>query len=266
MKSLLSFGCGNMARAIIEGLYNKQAELSYTLYTPSQKRAIELAGVVNGVVLETLLEVPKCDYYMLSCKPQQLKELASEIKGKLNPDAVVISILAGSTVATIQDLLGVTKVLRIMPNTPALVGAGVNAFYFSDEVSASEREHLVKLFDSFSKVFVFETEDEIDKITGFSGSGPAYIFEFSRILIQKMVDMGIGADVASEMVKWTVFGASKLQLESNEGPETLRNNVTSKKGVTYEALEVFKSENMQLMVEKAIDAAYNRSKELSKNS
>lgn len=264
MKKLLSFGCGNMAQAIIEGIYANNKELEFHLYTPSNTRAIELSKKVGGYHLKSLESIPSCDFYMISCKPQQLLELAKTLKGKLNPNSVVISILAGTTTETLQNVLGVSKVLRVMPNTPSLVGAGVNAFYFTDEVSDADRKYLLDIFSSFSKVFSFNTENEIDVITGFSGSGPAYIFEFSRILIEKMISMGVDREVATEMIKWTFYGSSKLQLESEDTSEELRNKVTSKKGVTYEALEIFKRENFEKMVDMALDAAYNRSIELSK--
>lgn len=264
MKSLLSFGCGNMAQAIIEGMYKEKSPLKYVLYTPSDTKAIKLSEAVDGEHLGSLDTIPRCDFYMLSCKPQQLSELAQKIKGKLNPDAVIISILAGTTTEVIKKELSVSKVLRVMPNTPSLVGAGVNAFFFSGEVSKDERDFLVETFERFSKVFSFEKESEIDVITGFSGSGPAYIFEFSRILIEKMISMGIEREVATEMIKWTFYGSSKLQLESLDTSEELRNKVTSKKGVTYEALEVFKNSNFEKIVDTALDAAYSRSVELSK--
>ena len=266
IKSLLSFGCGNMASAIIQGLYNAKSKLSYTLYTPSKHRAVALSEIVSGSVLEELGPIPKASYYMISCKPQQLGELAADLKDKLSGDSIVISILAGTTVATLQELLGVKKVLRVMPNTPILAGAGVNAFYFSNEVSDSEKVELVELFSTFSKVFTFDKEEEIDKITGFSGSGPAYVFEFSRLLTEKMISMGIEEKIATEMIKWTIFGSAKLQLDSDDSSETLREKVTSKNGVTYEALEVFKKHDFKNMVDNALDAAYNRSIELSKPS
>ena len=265
-KTLLSFGCGNMANAIIQGLYNSQADLSYTLFTPSQTKAVSLSQIVAGEVLTSLNKIPSSNYFMISCKPQQLEELAKDIKSKLNEDSIIISILAGTTVETLQKLLGVQKVLRVMPNTPILVGAGVNAFYFSKEVSKSERQELIELFSKFSKVFTFESELEIDKITGFSGSGPAYLFEFSRLLTEKMISMGIEEQIATDMIKWTIYGSAKLQLDSNDSSERLRENVTSKNGVTYEALEVFKKMDFKNMVDNALDAAYNRSIELSKQN
>lgn len=266
MKKLLSFGCGNMARAIIEGMYSSKSNLSYMLYTPSKTRAQQLAIDVNGVVLDELTTIPVSDYYMISCKPQQLDDLSKKIKGKLNPEATIISILAGTTVESLQEALGVKNILRIMPNTPTLVGAGVNAFYFSDSFDTEKKNELIELFSSFSKVFTFDQENEIDKITGFSGSGPAYVFEFSRLLTEKMISMGIDSEVATEMIKWTMYGSAKLQLESNESSETLRNNVTSKNGVTYEALEKFKELKFENMIDQALDCAYNRSIELSKES
>jgi pyrroline-5-carboxylate reductase len=263
--SMMVLGCGNMAQAIIQGLYKVNAEIDFITYTPSITKAKALAEEVSGKYITELDNLPECDYYLIACKPQQLTELVKATAGKIPNKSIIISILAGTNTKTLSEAFNNSKIIRIMPNTPSLVGHGVNAFYTTAAVTKEEKSLITNYFSMFSEVFNFEEEDKIDIITGFSGSGPAYIFEFSRIMIQKMVKMGISEEVASGMVKHTFLGASKLMVESEDDPETLRNKVTSKKGVTYEALEVFKIENTEEIFGKALDAAYKRSIELSKN-
>lgn len=264
MKKIAILGCGNMAQAIILGLFKEGVELECHTYTPSFSKAEKLALDVKGIAYKSLKDIPECDYYMVGCKPQQFEELARELKNIISKQATVVSILAGTTVSKIQELLDIKYVLRVMPNTPSLVGHGVNALYFSEEVSLGDKTFLTNMFDSFSKTFVFNKENEIDIITGFSGSGPAYIFEFANLMTKKMISMGIGESIAKEMVNHTFLGSSKLLVDSQNDAETLRNNVTSKNGVTYEALEIFKKYNMEAAFNDALDAAYNRSIELSK--
>ncbi len=261
---MLVLGCGNMAQAIIKGLHKENAPFQFFTYTPSIIKAQALAKDVDGVFVEGLSDLGEFDYYMIACKPQQLGDLACDLNNQISKDAVIVSILAGTTVSTLEKTFSNNKIVRIMPNTPGLVGLGVNAFYFSDEVSIQSKNLLVESFKKFSEVFSFDEESKIDKITGFSGSGPAYIFEFARIMIEKMKTMGIEDEVAANMVKHTFLGASKLMVDSEDDPETLRNKVTSNKGVTYEALKVFKNENIENIFDRALDAAYNRTLELSK--
>lgn len=256
-------GCGNMASALVEGM-NKSSSIKTVCYTPSNTRAVELSEKTGGESVLNISELPECDIYMIACKPQQFDELADKLAKCVKADSLIMSILAGTTTTYISKRLNTSKVIRVMPNTPSLVGEGVNALYFTDDVNKKMKNEVINLFDSFSNVFVFEKEDEIDLITGFSGSGPAYIFEFARIMIEKMTSYGIDPNSASKMIKHTFLGASKLMVESDDSPEALRNKVTSKEGVTYEALKVFEDNNINKIFSDALDAAYKRSKELAR--
>lgn len=257
-------GCGKMVSALTLGWKDHVPFHHYT-FTPSKTRAKDLAQKLEGTFVETLEQLPPCDIYLLGCKPQNVQELATDLKDKISKDAIIISVLAGVETKRLQELFGPSKVLRVMPNTPVLVGAGVNALYFSESFSSDEKAFFQKSFESFSMAKVFDQEEMIDIITGVSGSGPAYIFEFARILSEKLVSMGLERETALDMVIETFYGASKLMKESSESPLELRNNVTSKKGVTHEALEVFKENQFESIVSKAIDAAFKRSVELSKS-
>ncbi len=150
-----------------------------------------------------------------------------------------------------------------MPNTPALIGEGVMALYFSSGIQISDKEDILTLLKGSSKLFVFDQEEKIDIITGFSGSGPAYVFEFANLMIKEMESMGIDSKTSNEMIKQTFKGASLLMSDSDKTPKELREAVTSKGGVTKEALDVFDEFKMGEIFKKAIQSAYNKAKELS---
>lgn len=232
-------------------------------YSPSGIRASVLADEVNGTQFEELAKIPAADIYMIGCKPQQFEELAKNIRGLIPNSATVISIMAGITVAKIQKKLNIEAVIRTMPNTPAIVGRGVVALHSSCAVSPTIVEKITKLFESGSQVFSFDDESMIDVITPFSGSGPAYLFELGRIFSEQMVQMGVSSEIAQKMIAQTFAGSAQMMVSSEKSFEELRTDVTSKNGVTYEALKVFQDSGLPSIAKSAIDAAYSRAKELS---
>ena len=259
---LITFGAGNMAQALIIPMAKAQKDLEVLAYTPSQTRARELAKIIDGKVLEGLENIPKADFYFLSCKPQQIEDLAQKLKGKLDSQAIVVSILAGTTMKKLSQLLDHHKIIRVMPNTPSLVGEGVSLIS-SMGLEVSEVHRVKQILNFAGSVFKMESEDQLDRVTGYTGSGPAYIFEWARIFISDLVKKGISEEEAKKMIVDLFYGASKMMKESEVSPEQLRINVTSKKGVTHEALEVFKANDLEEITIKALEAAYQRSKELS---
>ncbi len=260
---LAVLGCGNMATALVGSMPFDDFSIELASFDPIFEKAANLAG--DGAV-DLIENLAGSDIYLIACKPQQFVDLSQQLKRQLNSDSTIISIMAGVNVCKIKSSLGVDRIVRVMPNTPALIGEGVNAIYFSPEVDLKMVELIEQLFHTTSEIFVFPEEKSIDIITGFSGSGPAYIFEIARIMIEKLVSMGITSRSANSMIKQTIYGASKLMLESYESPESLRNMVTSKKGVTSEALEVFKQNNLEQIFSNALNAAYQRAQELSDES
>lgn len=259
---LLTFGAGNMACALIP-LMARTFSLDVIAYTPSQTRAESLAREVDGEVLRSLDSIPKADLYFLSCKPQQVRELARDVGGKLDSKGIIISLLAGTTIQKIEELFNHHKIIRVMPNTPCLIGSGVSLIK-GQNISTEDLSKVRNLLESAGSVFEMSSEDQLDRLTGYTGSGPAYLFEWARIFIEDLKDKGITESQAREMIVDLFYGASKMMRESELSPELLRNNVTSKKGVTFEALEVFKKEGLESMTTRALEAAYKRSKELSK--
>lgn len=263
IKSLLVLGCGNMAQALVKGIYRQNPELRIFTYTPSHTRAIELAQVVSGTVVENLNEFPQADLVLIACKPQQFSDLADKLKAKLNKNSVVLSILAGIRSSVLKEKLQHSQIVRIMPNTPVLVNSGVNAFYFPSEDLNFSKHKIMQLFAACAKNFDFDDESKIDIVTPYSGSGPAYFFEIARIMIDDLVSKGFERNQATEIINHTILGAGKLLTESDESPEVLRNNVTSKKGVTFEALESFKENHLESIFQQALERALKRTNELA---
>jgi len=262
---LTSFGAGNMAQAILLGAKKKNFPLECRVYSPSGVSAHGLAEKISGKVLEDLRDISGSDYYLIACKPQQFPDLAKVIMNKIPRESVVISLMAGINVENICRALMVKKVARIMPNTPSLVGEGMNTIFYMDTLSAGERTPIEKLMETVGKYEILEAEDQVDLVTPVNGSGPAYFFEFARIFETVLIDHHIERKKARILVAQTMKGAAEMLLDDQaSSAEELRERVTSKKGVTFEALEVFKQEGLEKIFRKAVAEAWKRNRELMK--
>lgn len=261
-QSLVVVGCGNMARAVVTPLSQAPYAPRIFTYTPSFTSAAALALKVGGVAYREITEIPEGDVYLLGMKPQQLAGAGEALRGILPKHALVISMLAGTSLFALKKHLGVSKIIRTMPNTPCLLGEGVVGLFAAAEVSESERALADSLFSSVALSVWFEEEEKIDQITNVTASGPAYFFELARTLVHGLEKNGIEAGLAQKLVGQTMLGAGKMLLESVESAETLREQVTSKKGVTFEALEVFKRHGLERIVDEALRESYRRVLEL----
>ncbi len=258
-----------MARALLIPMYREaqeRGEVHFCAYTPSQLRAKELAKQMGGHHLENLENFSLLqgqDYYFICCKPQQFDELAQKIRGQLNPDGVVVSLLAGTTLQALSQGLEHRRIVRLMPNTPAMVGAGITLFLASTEVGEEKQKPLLKSLKKAGKVFSVRDEDQLDRVMGYTGSGPAYFFELTRLLAEDLKSFGVSSQEAQDLMIELVWGAAKMMKESNQSPEQLRVNVTSKGGVTFEALEVLRREGLETLFRQALEANYQRAKVLA---
>ena len=268
MKKFLVLGCGNMAQALVLGFYektkNEPARFTFSFFTPSQIKAESLALKTGGKHLGTLDSLEDYDLILLACKPQQFAELSLSLKNKIKKSAVVISILAGISSKKLEESLDHTKIVRVMPNTPALIGEGSNLVYFNSNIASEEKEDVHYFLTATFKPHVFKAEDEIDKITGVIASGPAYIFEFARLFsnyLQEKCDLD--QKLANELTHELFLGSVHLMKNSEKSFEDLRNQVTSKGGVTFAALESFRENKLEHIFETAFMKAYLRTKELS---
>ena len=207
----------------------------------------------------------QADIVLLSIKPQVMPNVLKGIAGTLKPDALVISIAAGITTASIRQILGDVQIVRVMPNTPALVSAGASGLY---NASATQ-ENLKTALDvcaSVGKAIVVENETLIDAVTAVSGSGPAYFFLLMEEMIKAGVSLGLTEADAKILVLQTAKGAALLAesaQEKGEDPAVLRQKVTSPGGTTEAALKVFVQEEISEMVLQALTAARDRGRELS---
>lgn len=248
-------GCGNLATAVV----SKIDGVELHTYTPSFVRADSLAKLKSGSSYRELKDIPKVDYLVLGMKPQQFLEFAKEFKDLLDPKTIVISLLAGTSVKTIQDHLGANKIVRVMSNTPALVGEGLHALFYQN---VDQKDVVENLFKASGKTIILESEDQIDAITCFSGSGPAYVFELARVLSKELEGRGFSEVNAAMIIKQTMLGSSILMAQSDKSPLELRVDVTSKAGVTEKVLNSIEADGFENIWKKALIAGEKRIKEL----
>ena len=268
MSSIGFIGAGNMAQAIINGIIQagQFAPADIMVSDISGDRIIDLFKMygVTGVSNNTAI-AQKADIIVLSVKPQVMAGVLEEIKGSIKENSVVISIAAGITVDAISKVLGDAQIIRVMPNTPSLVSEGMSGLY-SPNASDNTMQNALKIFSAIGKAVIVGNEDLIDAVTAISGSGPAYFFLLMEEMIKTAQKLGLPEDTATELVLQTAKGASILaeiaQL-NGESAEELRRKVTSPGGTTEAAINTFKDGHIDKLVEKALTAAYDKSKKLS---
>ena len=260
-------GAGNMAQAIIGGLLNTG--------TPAKNIFISEPNSALGRELSANLGVEfakdnnnlcnQCDIIVLAVKPQVMKVVLTGLEGtSLRPNAIFISIAAGLPMSLMQSWLGAAKpMVRVMPNTPALVGAGVSGLYASDEVSDEQKQAAESIMRAVGSIIWVDREELIDTVTAVSGSGPAYFFYFIEALEKAAIEGGLNAEQARLLSLETAFGASKLALESDVDAATLRERVTSPGGTTQAALDVLNARQTDASLCEAVAAAAERAKELA---
>lgn len=268
MKTIGFIGGGNMAQALLEGV------LKAGLYQPeyvwvSDVRAERLTELAGRYRIKTTSDNPdlaaQADVIILSVKPQVMMNVLDSIAGTLKKGVLVISIAAGITTDAIKDKLGQVQVVRVMPNTPALVGAGASGVYPAG-VSQEGLKAALDICSSVGKTIVVEREELIDAVTAVSGSGPAYFFLLMEEMIKSGVQLGLSEADAKTLVLQTAKGAALLAEAAhpnNEDPAILRQKVTSPGGTTEAALKVFAKHHIPEIVTEALTAARNRGRELS---
>jgi pyrroline-5-carboxylate reductase len=268
MSTIGFIGSGNMAEALIRGI------LAAQVYTPRdvflsdvrQERLKELADEYGVTPCGTNAQVvERSETVVLSVKPQIMNEALQSIKGVSKAGKLFISIAAGIRVAKIAGVLGDVPIVRVMPNTPALVGAGASAL-FANERAEAMLERALSIFSEVGKAVVVPEEGLIDAVTAVSGSGPAYFFLLMEAMVDAGVALGLPPDVAKDLVLQTAKGAGLLAVEADkngESPAVLRRKVTSPHGTTEAALKVFAAHDFQKLATEALTAARDRSRELS---
>lgn len=260
-------GAGNMAQAIIGGLINTGTVAeNIHIHEPNEAMASQLAETLNiNVASSNQALANLCDVVVLAVKPQVMQSVLSGLDFSDAPaGAFLMSVAAGLPIALMQKWLGqAAPFVRVMPNTPALVGAGVSGLFASAQTTEAQRQSAESVMRAVGSVVWVENEVLIDSVTAVSGSGPAYFFYLMEALEKAGVENGLSIDQAKLLSLETAFGAAKLALESDADAAELRRRVTSPGGTTQAAISVFESENMTQTVRDAVDAAANRARELA---
>jgi pyrroline-5-carboxylate reductase len=261
-------GCGEMGSALARGMI-KAGDIdgsSIYLYDLNRERQEALAQELNSNSAESLgAMVSLCRFIFIAVKPQDAGGLLNKIKAFVVPEQIIISIAAGITIKFIENILppGV-KVIRLMPNTPCLIGEGAVVISTGETVSDDERKEVERLLKPLGLIIRFP-ESLMDAATGLSGTGPAYVYLFIETMIDAGVSVGIRRDVASKLVIQNVIGAARMLEENVHHPAEMRNIVTSPAGTTSSAMLVLEESGFRSCLIKAVMAATKRSKELLKS-
>jgi pyrroline-5-carboxylate reductase len=256
-------GGGNMARAIIGGLISRGRQPDEFLVVDVD--VITRSKLVAQFGIETV-EIPgriaHADVVVFSVKPQQMREAARAVS-EVGGDPLFISIAAGIRLADLSRWLGGRKrLIRAMPNTPAMVHAGVSGLHAGPGTTQADRDMADGLLAAVGATIWFEEEAQLDAVTAVSGSGPAYVFFAMEALEAAARELGLPDAAARTLAIWTFVGATKLAIEKGEEPSRLREQVTSKGGTTERALEVLASGQVRERFIEAVKAAAERSREL----
>ena len=255
------FGAGNMANALTLSIKRKYPTFEFYVYSPSKITAQKLAKNLSGILIEELENMPAdLDWYFLAFKPQNLADFNYKFRDK----SKIVSILAGVSSIKLRLKLGDQKILRLMPNLPCAVSEGANLIYIPNYFNDSERSEIQEWSSSFGRTFYLENEDQIDSITPFSGSGPALILEFARIFQNELIMQTTSNIDSRELIIQTFLGTTLLMKNSSLSFSEMRDQVVSKKGVTFEALKVFDEEGLEKIFHNAFQSAYKRTIELSR--
>ena len=270
LPSIAILGTGSMGGAILSGLVKPNVTVDGGIRVTNRTAAKASALSRAGVESFALEEIPDANVeavsgsriVLIGVKPAMVPDLLREIAPVLAQDAIVVSVAAGVTIATMEALVS-GSVLRAMPNTPAIVGRGVTGLAAGTRSTAEDFALVRTLFETVGTVLEVP-EEKIDALSTISGSGPAYVFYLIEELSRTAVGLGFTAEEAAVMVNGTFLGASELLASSDVDPAELRRRVTSPKGTTERAIAVLESGDLKELFDRATSAALERAKELAK--
>jgi pyrroline-5-carboxylate reductase len=261
-RGLVLLGCGKMGSAMLAGwLERGLPAASVWVIDPRPSDWLKGTGVnING-------DLPAAPgIVLIAVKPQMMGEALPSLQAMGNADTLFVSVAAGTSIATYEDMLGgKTPVVRTMPNTPAAVGRGITALIGNGAASDEDLARAELLLGAVGQTVRLDSEDQMDAVTGVSGSGPAYVFHLIETLAVAGEAQGLPADLAMKLAKATVAGAGALAEQADDSPSQLRVNVTSPNGTTQAALEVLMDDDdgFPALLNRAVAAATKRSKELA---
>jgi pyrroline-5-carboxylate reductase len=261
-------GGGNMATSLVGGLVKGDCDAgNITVADPDEKK---LEALYSSYHINTEQDNNKAaavaDVIVLAVKPQALRQVSQDLSAVVQDNKpLIISIAAGIRVEDLQRWLGGDcAIVRVMPNTPALVQSGASALFANILVSAEQKDLAESIMRAVGLTIWLDNEELMDPVTALSGSGPAYFFLIMEALEEAVVKLGLPRDTARLLTLQTTFGAAKMALESSENTAELRERVTSPGGTTEQAIQVFEEGGLRELIDKAVKAACQRSDELAK--
>ncbi len=268
MSKIAFLGAGNMATAFTEGLLAKNAAVKSALvcFSASGRSAAALAEKTGILQARSLVELlAGADTVVVAFKPQHLAT-ADPALAELTAGKLVLSVLAGKKIASLQRRFPQARnVVRTMPNTPGQIGAGMTGWCVAAPLTAADRATVETILGALGKS-VEVAESQMDALTGVSGSGPAYVFEFAAALRDAGVAAGLAPEIAQQLAIETLLGAARLLARKNIEPEVLRDQVTSPNGTTFAGLQRLAARDFRGMIRETVLAAKARAEELSQDS
>jgi len=256
-------GGGNMAQALIGGLLARGLPTTRIMVSDPVEAIRQLLHEKEiQAVDDNVKAIKNADVVVLAVKPQVLGTVLKPLHG-LFEGKLIVSIIAGAEIETIAALTGTDRVVRVMPNTPALVQTGAHGLYANENVTTKDRDLASQILAATGLTIWVNSEAQIDAVTAVSGSGPAYFFYLMESMIRAGKNMGLDEKVATALTLQTALGAAQMAITSSNTPAELRKNVTSPNGTTQAALEVFDRAQISQNIQTALAAAQKRSQELA---
>ena len=265
LNTISFIGGGVMGQAIIDGLLAKGLVVPDHVMAsePRQKRREELQAICGiRVTSDNRVAAEFGDIVVLSVKPQVLGTVLGELKGRLRPEQVVMSIVAGARIGTMRESLGHDAIVRVMPNTPAQIGEGISVWAATEGLSDEKLGQARDILQALGKEIFVDDEKLLDMATAVSGTGPTYVFLVMEAMIDAAVHLGFPRHIAYELVTETMRGSIIYAIRSGKHPAELRNMVTSPGGTSAEALYQLEKGSLRTVLSKAVWAAYERSRSL----
>lgn len=258
-------GAGNMAHALISGLINNGFSAQNIKISDTNKGLLaKRQSQFNLQIAPTNADLARSSQVIvLAVKPQVLPAVCQDLQNSLKHKPLIISIAAGARIIDIDRWLGgKSAIVRSMPNTPALLGQGMSALFANNLTNKTQQKSATQILKSVGEVIWFTDEKMLDVVTALSGSGPAYFFLLLESMTRAGVSLGLEAATAQKLSIQTAFGASMMARDSNDSPQTLRQNITSANGTTEAGIESLQEQNFESIISHAIRVAFDRSREI----
>ncbi len=269
INKLTMIGAGNMAEALLQGMINNQLIQAEKIWVTNRSNEQKLQELKEKYAVNISYDQEKllagADVIILAMKPKDVARAMEQIRQYLTKDTLIISVLAGVPMESIETLAGQKlPVVRAMPNTSAAIGLSATGVAVNDIVTDGQKELIKTIFDTVG-LTVFVKEEQLDAVTGVSGSGPAYVYYLAEAMEKGAVEIGLDPEIAKALVRQTLLGAANMLEQSGKSPEQLRKEVTSPGGTTEAGLKVLDAHQVNKAFAECIQTATSRSKEMGKD-